>query len=182
MKDCIEVNHLNDSNIINKDEIQQLIEWLPKTPQKILKLYDTTEDAPNCGSFHQKCDNKRDTIVFVKSNKNCRFGGYASQPWDWRINNYIVDPNAFIFSLDRKKKYPVNIPEQALYSHIDYGPTFGRNHDFHISNYCTQNNGSYTKGKVYPLEEKHILNKGERNFYVKNYEVYHIIYLNNENK
>ena len=45
MKDCIEVNHLNDSNIINKDEIQQLIEWLPKTPQKILKLYDTTEDA-----------------------------------------------------------------------------------------------------------------------------------------
>ena len=87
-----------------------------------------------------------------------------------------MDVNAFIFSLDTKKKYPINIPEQAIYSHIDCGPTFGRNYDIHICNYCTQNNGSYTEGKIYPLEEKYILNKGTKNFLVKKYEVYQIIY------
>ena len=177
MNETMDVNQLNESGIINKDEIKNLIEvWLPKKPKKIYKLYDTAEDAPNVGSFHQKCDNKGETIVLIKTDNNCRFGGYTSKSWDWHVNNYILDENAFIFSLDTKKKYPINIPEQAIYSHIDYGPTFGRNHDIHICNYCTQNNGSFTEGKIYPLEEKYILNKGTKNFLVKKYEVYQIIY------
>ena len=52
MTETIDVNQLNESGIINKDEIKNLIEvWLPKKPKKIYKLYDTAEDAPNVGSF-----------------------------------------------------------------------------------------------------------------------------------
>ena len=52
----MEINDLNDSKIINKGEIQMLLDWLPKLPTKIVKLYDTSIDIPNVGTFHQKCD------------------------------------------------------------------------------------------------------------------------------
>ena len=54
----LEVNQLYESNIINKNEIPTLLNWLPKYPVKIIKLYDSQIDTHNAGAFHQKCDIK----------------------------------------------------------------------------------------------------------------------------
>ena len=78
----LEVNQLYESNIIMKEEIPLIISWLPKHAKKIIKLYDTLVDTHNAGAFHAKCDNKGPTIVLIKSNSNCRFGGYTSSSWD----------------------------------------------------------------------------------------------------
>ena len=174
----MEISDLNYSGIINKGEIQMLLDWLPKLPKKIVKLYDTSIDIPNVGTFHQKCDKKGETLVLIKNDVRSRFGGYTSKSWDWSITDYVTDPDAFIFSLNMKKKYPVCIPEKAIFCNVNYGPTFGTGHDIYIANYCTQNNDSHTEGRVYPLEEKFILNNGERNFYVNKCEIYQIIYSN----
>ena len=48
-------------------------------------------------------------------------------------------------------------------------------HDLYISNFCTQNNESYSLGRDYKLKSKYALN-GENNFIVESYEVYHVIY------
>ena len=104
----MESNQLNKSKIINKDEIQMLIDWLPKLPKQIVKLYDTSKDNPNVGTFHQKCDKKGETLVLIKNDVRSRFGGYTSKSWDWTIMNYVTDPDAFIFSLNMKKKISSN--------------------------------------------------------------------------
>ena len=99
----MELNQLNYSKIINKDEIKMLIGWLPKLPKKILKLYDTSKDITNVGTFHQKCDKKGETLVLIRNDTRSRFGGYTSKSWDWTIMNYVEDSDAFIFSLNMKK-------------------------------------------------------------------------------
>ena len=174
--DNLEVNQLYQSNIINKNEIPLLIGWLPKHPEKIIQLYDTQKDTHNAGAFHQKCDDKGTTIVLVKTASDSRFGGYTSKSWGASSGAYVEEPSAFLFSLDKKKKYNVNTPNYAIYCHHQYGPTFGNGHDLHIANYGPQNNSNYTKGMAYPLETINELNKGVQNFTAKIYEVYQIIY------
>ena len=172
----IETNQLYESDIISKDEIPLLIGWLPMHPSKIIKIYDTKNDTHNVGAFHSKCDGKGPTIVLIKSDSNCRFGGYTSISWGASTGGYIRDDSAFLFSFDNKKKYYVNTPNYAIYCHHQYGPTFGNGHDIHLSNYAPQNNSSYTKGMAYPLETINELNKGKQNFTPIIYEVYQIIY------
>ena len=172
----LEVNQLNESNIIKKNEIPLLIGWLPKHPSKIIKLYDSVTDTHNAGAFHEKCDDKAPTIVLIKTCQDCRFGGYTSKKWGSSVGDYVGDSSAFLFSFDTNKQYMVNTPKYAIYCHHNYGPTFGNGHDIHIANYGPQNNSSYTSGMAYPLETQYALNKGIKNFTPKNYEVYHIIY------
>ena len=172
----IEINQLYESDIITKEEIPLLIGWLPKHPSKIIKLYDTKIDTHNAGAFHSKCDDKGPTVVLVKSDSNCRFGGYTSISWGASSGAYIWDESAFLFSFDNKKKYNANTPNYAVYCHHQYGPTFGSGHDMHLSNYAPQNTSSYNIGCAYPLETKNELNKGSQNFTPKSYEVYQITY------
>ena len=177
-----EVNELINSKIIKTDEIEELLDkWLPKKPSKILKLYDTDIDSVCSGAFHKKCDNKGETIVLVQTDL-MRFGGYTSQSWNYKLGSYISDKEAFIFSLNKKKKYPVIIPEQAIYSHITYGPTFGPGHDFYLSSFCTTNQESYCCGTLFPVEDKYALNNGTKNFRVVRYEVYQLVYKDIINK
>ena len=159
----LEVNQLYESNIITKNEIPLLIGWLPKHPLKVIKLYDSEKDTHNAGAFHEKCDDKAPTVVLIKM-------------WGSSSGGYIADSTAFLFSFDTNIKYKVNTPNYAIYCHHQYGPTFGNGHDIHIANYGPQNNSSFTNGMAYPLESQYALNKGIKNFTVKNYEVYQIIY------
>ena len=178
----LEVNQLYESNIITKNEIPLLIGWLPKHPSKIIKIFDTKQDTHNAGAFHQKCDNKGTTVVLVKTNSNNRFGGYTSESQGRSSEAYAYDSSAFLFSFDTKKKYNVNTPNYAIYCNATFGPTFGNGHDLHISNYGPQNNNNYTNGMAYPLETIHELNKGTKNFIAEIYEVYQIIYPENQIK
>ena len=172
----LEVNQLYESNIITKKEIPLLIDWLPHNPLKIIKIYDTEKDTHNAGAFHEKCDDKAPTVIIIKTDKGCRFGGYTSKMWGSSSGAYITDNSAFLFSFDTNKKYKVNTPNYAIYCGNTIGPTFGNGHDIHIANYGPQNNSNYTNGMAYPLETQYELNKGNKNFTAINYEVYHIIY------
>ena len=56
---------------------------------------------------------------------------------------------AFIFSLSNKEdlkpfKSNVTDPSRAIYRYPDYGPTFGRGHDLHITNQANSYRRSYT--------------------------------------
>jgi hypothetical protein len=45
--------------------------------------------------------------------------------------------NNFLFSLNKMKKYEIKEGGNSIYSHANYGPTFGGGHDLgiHTSNY-----------------------------------------------
>ena len=166
---------ISKSSVINKDEIDLFMNWFDKKPTKIKLLLDSKIDGDSTQTFYNKCSYKFPTVVFVKTTKGRRFGGYCSIGWENTNYNYKKDINNFIFSLDKKKKYKIKIPEYGICTSSDYF-AFGGSHDFNIYNNCTSNNSSNNNnGGTYETTEQYELN-GESNFTVSSYEVYQIEY------
>ncbi len=64
----------------------------------------------------------------------------------------------------------------AIYRHNSYGPTFGAGNDFYLSNSCKSSTNSYCNQSSYITGNANLLgNKGQTNFQVSSYEVYHVI-------
>ena len=163
------------SSVINKDEIDLFMNWFDKKPTKIKLLLDSKIDGDSTQTFYNKCSNKFPTVVFVKTTKGRRFGGYCSIGWENTNGSFKKDINNFIFSLDKKKKYKIKKPENGIYTRSDYF-AFGGGHDFFIHNNCTSNNiSSNNNGGTYETTEQYELN-GEQDYTVSSYEVYQIEY------
>ena len=103
-KTLIYSEKLKKSTIINEDEISMINNWIsPNFYINYELLYRATIDGDTISKFHEKCDNKGETICFIKLENNCRIGGYTSKSWNYKINNFINDDNTFIFDLNNKK-------------------------------------------------------------------------------
>ena len=167
---------ISKSSVINKDEIDLFMNWFDKKPTKIKLLLDSKIDGDSTQTFYNKCSYKFPTVVFVKTTKGRRFGGYCSIGWENTNGSFKKDINNFIFSLDKKKKYKIKQPEYGICTSSDYF-AFGGGHDFAIYNNCTSNNDNYNNnnGGTYETTEQYELN-GEYNFTVSSYEVYQIEY------
>ena len=166
---------ISKSSVINKDEIDLFMNWFDKKPTKIKLLLDSKIDGDSTQTFYNKCSYKFPTVVFVKTTKGRRFGGYCSIGWENTNYNWKKDINNFIFSLDKKKKYKIKKPEYGIYTSSNYF-AFGSGHDFYIYNNCTSNNNNYNNNiGTYETTEQYELN-GEDNFTVSSYEVYQIEY------
>ena len=107
-------------------------------------LYRGTRDGFTANNFHQVCDNKGPTLVIVKSNHGKVFGGFTDVAWD-STETYKNTKNAFLFSVDRKKKYDIKPGSEnsATYSYTSYGPTFGGGHDIYICDNSNTAGNSY---------------------------------------
>ena len=66
-------------------------------------IIDSKTDGDSIDTFYSKCSNKFPTVVFVKTTKGRRFGGYCSVGWENKNGEFIKDLHSFIFSLDNKK-------------------------------------------------------------------------------
>lgn len=97
-------------------------------------------------------DNKGPTITIIRNKANGRIaGGYTALPWTTR-NGYIGDPEAYLFSVDKKEKYTTKNTGHSLFDHVSYGPTFGHGHDIHVANVPQSNANSYANlGTGYDL-------------------------------
>ena len=166
---------INNSSVINKDEVDLFINWLERKPTRIKLLLNSKTDGDSIDTFYSKCSNKFPTVVFVKTTKGRRFGGYCSVGWENKNGEFIKDLHSFIFSLDNKKKYNIKKPEEAIVTGSDEF-AFGKGSDINICNNCTSNNENYNDDAgTYETTEENELN-GERNFTVSSYEVYQIEY------
>ena len=97
-----------ESTIINQNEknfiISAVKKKMKKNIKKIKKLYQATRDGGSPPIFHSKCDNINNTIVFIKSEDNRRFGGFASEYWESKkIQNLKKIKMPFYFLLISKK-------------------------------------------------------------------------------
>ena len=61
-------------------------------------IFRGTRDGMTNTAFHNKCDNKGETITLIKNEKGNLFGGYASISWTGN-NNYYSAPESFLFTL-----------------------------------------------------------------------------------
>jgi len=175
-KELYEKYQINKSSVINKEEIDLFMNWLDQKPKKIKLLLDSKIDGDLTQTFYNKCGGKFPTVVFVKTTKGKRFGGYCSIGWENKKGGALKDTNSFIFSLDKKKKYKIKNPDKAFQTNSDYFAFGYSTSDFLIYNNCTSNTIScnYNTG-TYETTEQYELN-GEKNFTVSSYEVYQIEY------
>jgi len=123
-----------DSMIINLEEDLNLMkEWLGKEKQHDFELiYRGSQDGFSSEDFHKSCDNAGPTLVVCKSKVYDRvFGGFTSKNWS-RIEQYVEDPQAFLFSLTGVTKHVVRGKSCAIYCSSRNGPTFGEGHDLLI--------------------------------------------------
>ena len=173
-----EINkELGRSKILLENENKLLISWLEKMPKKVTLLLDSDRDGDSTHTFFNKCSGKYPTIVLVKTTKDKRFGGYSSIPWKNTNGGNESDKNNFIFSLDKKEKYKIIKPENAIETSSNYF-AFGAGSDFYIHDKCKTYSGNYVNGTTgtYEKIKNYDLNGGENKFTVSNYEVYQIEY------
>ena len=169
-----EINNLNEivnfidigKSVIMKENEKALIykeieNKMNKRIKEIKKLYQATIDGGDPINFHSKCDNIPNTLVFVKSEGNRRFGGFTPIPW--KSNGECLKDNenkTFVFSLDNKKIYYLKSGFSAVCHRKESGPCFGGGLDIGIEGNPIKENKLYTyqssfdyKGDKQPLSE-----------------------------
>ena len=171
----VEENKLfTGSEILTNEAKDMLLNWLPRKPNKITLLMNSNRDGDSTKSFMNKCKGKCPTLAVIKTTNGYVFGGYTTQMWK---EGKVKDNNAFVFSINKKRKYNIKQPEHAIgfrmNSYWDFG--YGYNAIVIWEN-CTKNNNNYVGNKTYDIPEQYELNGGEKNFTVKSFEIYHIEY------
>ena len=53
-----------------------------KKSSDVQLLYRASRDGFTGTAFHEKCDNRANTITNIKNNLNYVFGGFASSAWN----------------------------------------------------------------------------------------------------
>ena len=170
----IEKIFLESTIISEKDEKDLILKWInPKSNIKLTLLFQSSRDGDKLSTFYNKVSNKSSILIIIKSNHGNRFGGYTTLNFQ-NTNNYKQDEKAFIFSIDKKKKYNNTIAQYAIDTSSSYF-AFGGGHDFAIydqfitsgSTYCNFPH-SYSGGELYEITG------GYNKFTVSECEVYHV--------
>jgi len=175
-KELVKQYEINKSQILNKNEMELFLSWLDNKPKKIKLLLDSRIDGDLTQTFYNKCTGKCPTVVFVKTTKGHRFGGYSSIPWKNLNGGFGEDEKNFIFSLDEQKRYNIKNPKNAIQTDSSYF-AFGGGNDFHINGKCTSYTNNYNNNSgTYNTTETYELNGGEQYYTVSSYEVYQIEY------
>ncbi|PKY20089.1 hypothetical protein RhiirB3_433306, partial [Rhizophagus irregularis] len=184
-----------DSQIIDSNIISTVSKWVdkmainddnykkPYLPYKFELLLRGSRDGFTPKKFHELCDNKDNTVTFIKVKGNEEIlGGYNPLEWE-SINSYGKTEDSFIFSFKNR-----NIKDAILSNVIDAtraldystlcGPQFGpdltvNSSSFFNINECANFNFcvSYCKRNYY---EKRIRDN-ENDFSIEDYEVFKII-------
>ena len=98
-KDTKILNNLNEKIMISN--------WInPNSKIKFNLLYQISRDGDKISTFYNKVKNKYPTLILIKSKSGYKFGGYTNQTWE-QSNDYKKDELAFLFSLNKQKKYNI---------------------------------------------------------------------------
>ena len=127
-------------------------------------IYRGTRDGSSSNDFHNKCDNKGETIVLIKNDKDNIFGGYTSYPWG-KDGNHHSAPDSFLFTLTNiykinPTKFPSKNEKHEVWHYSTYGPCFGGGNDLEIYNDFLNKGGNL----AFPRTYEDILGKGKSIF------------------
>ena len=162
------------SLVVQTGETELIRNWLGKDAKFELCFRSSIHGASS-STFHSRCDNKGPSITFIKTNNGFRFGGYNPLSWDTSNNYKSNDSTAFLFSLDKQSKIPIQNQSWVTYNNNSYGPTFGGGHDIYINS--SMNSGySYLYGYKGNFQAYHLV--GQQNFTPVEVEVYLVKFSN----
>jgi len=185
-----EIQKADKQNQIEKNKNNK--NFIPKSCDFVFKLvYRASRDGDDVLEFHKRCDEIGPNVTLVKTEKNKRFCGFTFCNWGipkkylekMKSNAGILkqDQYSFCFSLDLKKMYYHDDrkgKEDAIFCSNKFGPTFCSN-IFAINNNMLNKGGYCTRRKTscFAGQSKDYEISGEKNFNIKELEVYEIVYL-----
>ena len=179
------------SEILNKTQMHEMFDLVQFDKFDEWELiYRGSLHGFGSKDFHSNCDKSSKTLTIVKTTNDYVFGGYTEAQWD-SSNSNKPDSNAFIYSFINSDNTPVKInirdTNNAIYCHVNHGPTFGYKHfgpfyynqhierqfDFLISDQSNINSASISMlGTSYNFEKTESFLAGAKNFQVTEIEVY----------
>ena len=146
--------------------------------QNMNLIYSASEDGDACTIFHSMCDGISPLLIFIKTNRGIRFGGFTSVPYECTTTyKGKVDDMAFIFSLDKKKVYEVEKGAKAICCYKNYGPVFyGYKYCniYLIGNFLNVEGNVAKKGDRFNTTEDYEINAGEKKFMAEEVEVFQV--------
>ena len=141
-------------------------------------IYSASEDGDACTIFHSMCDGIYPLLVFIKTTRGIRFGGFTSVPYECTTTyKGKVDDMAFIFSLDKKKVYDVEKGAKAICCYKNYGPVFyGYEYCniYLIGNFLNVEGNVAKKGDRFNTTQDYEINAGEKKFMAEEVEVFQV--------
>ena len=139
-------SRIKNSEILKDDEDIMIKNWINNNkPLSFDLIYKATRDGDDVKDFHKLCDEISPSLTIVRAKNGNRFGGYTSVALTKNASDQAInDPNAFVFSIDKKYKYNTNNPSYAIRSMASRGPCFGDGCPFYIGNKFLTNNSSYS--------------------------------------
>ena len=162
--------------IHSEEEIELITRRINKINKKITLnlIYKATVDSDKAEAFHEKCDSAHSSLVLVETDKGKRFGGFTTSSWSGDCVDK-KDEDAFVFSLDKMMVYDNIHDEPAIGCYPKYGPIFLGCQIRIYDNAFTKGGTTFEKGLNYKTEEDYELTGGDREFNVKEIEVYEVI-------
>ena len=176
-----DINKLNDkkegetlifNSKINIDE-SLVKSWLNNRRFNATLLFRMTEDGDRFDIFHNKCDNKGITIVFIETKDGYRFGGYTELLWD-NFSKEKNDKTTFIFSFNYKEKYTKRNNQYSIGCCKDNGPKFGWGPQIYFGKNLKQGYSCESENNSFVLNNKFV--DGKASWTTKELEVFQIIY------
>jgi len=164
-----------ESVIIDGDQNEALVGFLGSYRDPTL-LYRGSRDGMSEMTFHNLCNNKGPTLTVVKTMNGNIFGGFTSQSWMSR-NNYVVDMNAWLFSLKHPsvvgpKKMKAQNGSYHVYDNASYFPSFGNNHDLTCGYSGANAYTNVSSGHYEQVDSRLQFLDGTQYFQVKEIEVF----------
>ena len=186
----IEINIYNgvfdNSTILMNDEYN-IYEFILKEIEnrnskiKELKLiYRASRDGDSINNFFEKCNEIQNIILLIKTHNNTRFGGYTKIGFKKQTSSSITykDNAAFVFSLDKKKIYPVKKDRDAIRCCYCCCPQFYNSTIYLYGNFlsgtgkCVGSANDNYEG----FSSDYELNNGTQSFKALDLEIYHILF------
>ena len=187
---CNNNNNVNNINIFSKNIIPQKVvdslisneaerkillcsSGFDNTKYTLTLLYKSTLHGDNLLDFHKRCDNKKNIFLIILTLDNKKFGFYTSIGLS--INkNIVYDNNAFLFKLSNSEMdcFHIKNKEIALYCKNDYILYLGGDQLIIKDKFLSGASSCGCKMKNYKINSNYQINNGNKNFIIKELEVY----------
>ena len=173
-------------SIILKEEADKnnLFFWISEKRKikNISLIYRGTRDGDNYKAFYDRCSNVGPTLSLIKTKNGKKFGGFSFREWtDKKGILRLDDKEAFLFSLDNKKKYKILKSNLAICCYSDHSSflTYGNNADscgIYLNNLYLKAGGNENHhSRVYDVDSDFCFS-GEKKFKVEDVEVFSVIF------
>ena len=170
-------NLIKESIIIKNVEEESLIgDMISNLKIKKYRLiFRATRDGDSANIFHTLCDNYNKLVILIETQKGLRFGGYTSR--NFRVSSHMKDDNnSFLFSLDLKKVFKIIPGKNAIYCYPKSGPCFSQESLYIPNNFFKKPGKTRIFGGPFQFEKDYEINNGEKNFLVKELEIFQVKY------